>query len=102
MTDRQKNLLSGCELARARKAVWPVLDAYGIAWGNVIASDRRPFMVRVRWEVCEALRNAGMSLPLIGRIIKRNHTTVLHGLRALEIRREYDQRRVERTRKNPR
>ena len=89
-TERQQALLSGCELARARKAVWPVLDAYGIAWNNVIAGDRRPYMVRVRWEVYEALRKTGMSTPLIGRIVKRDHTTVLHGLRALEARRAHD------------
>lgn len=90
MTDRQQELLDGCELARARKAVWPVLDAYGIAWRSILAGDRRPYMVRVRWEVYEALRATGMSTPLIGRIVRRGHTTVLHGLRALNERREYD------------
>ena len=90
MIERQQALLSGCELGRARKAVWPVLDAYGLAWGTVIAPDRRPYMVRVRWEVYEALRKAGMSTPQIGRIVRRDHTTVLHGLRALEARRAYD------------
>lgn len=40
----------------------------------------------VRWAVWKKLREEKLSLPVIGRLFERDHTTVLSGLRSLERR----------------
>ena len=67
-------------------------DRYAKKWGTtrarVLGDSRRHEDVRARWEVMHVLhREDGKSLSLIGRWLRRDHSTVLHGLRALEAER---------------
>lgn len=82
-TERHRALLSGCKSIRVSLAVWPILNTVELTWGTIISYDKRPHVVRARWEVYKALRDAGMSTPQIGRIVGRDHTTILHGLKRL-------------------
>ncbi len=82
-TDRHRALLGGCQSMRVRLAVWPVLDTVELTWGTIISYDKRPHVVQARWEVYKALHDIGMSASQIGRIVGRDHTTVLHGLKRL-------------------
>ena len=51
------------------------------------ARDRPICMVR--WAVMATLRARGLSLPTIGRLLNRDHTTVISGLeRATQLRRD--------------
>ena len=55
---------------------------------NVLLSERRHAQI-VHWRnaVCYVAHDViGMSLPVIGEAIKRDHTTVLHGVRAARVR----------------
>tara|TARA_R110000868_G_scaffold936_3_gene7147 strand:- start:11146 stop:11676 length:531 start_codon:yes stop_codon:yes gene_type:complete len=48
---------------------------------DVLISPRRdPYSVLARWVVMRIARQHGRSLAEIGRIINRDHTTVIHGL----------------------
>lgn len=40
--------------------------------------------VRARWTAMRAMRDRGVSLPVIGRAFGRDHSTVIFGLRAFE------------------
>jgi hypothetical protein len=67
----------------ARHFISSVLVAHRMVWRELIQPDRRPEMVRIRAEIYEFLSNRGWSLPQIGNLFKRDHTTVLHSLRKL-------------------
>jgi chromosomal replication initiation ATPase DnaA len=57
---------------------------------DVLSGKREPHVVRARYRVMEALRRRGWSLKQIGNVLKRDHATVLYGLRrfsALELER---------------
>ena len=41
-------------------------------------------LVWLRFAIMEQMRARGLSLPAIGRLLHRDHTTVLHGLRQAE------------------
>ena len=56
------------------------LDA-GIAIEALQGRGRDPRTIRARDLVCVRLRAAGLSLPTIGRLVKRDHSTVLYTLR---------------------
>ena len=57
-------------------------DGAAVTVDVLTAEDRRKHVVRARWAVMLALRDAGWALPRIGVSIGgRDHTTVLHGLR---------------------
>ena len=51
---------------------------------DILGHNRRPHIVRARWQVMRELRDRGWSLTAIGDAMNRHHTTVLHGLRRLE------------------
>lgn len=44
--------------------------------------DRR--LTQVRWIAAATLRDRNLSLPQIGRVLNRHHTSILYGLRELE------------------
>lgn len=52
-----------------------------------ILSDRREFKIALARHVCMALaeRTLSYSLPRIGRLVNRDHTTVLHGIRRIRV-----------------
>lgn len=52
----------------------------GITYERLMSRDRLPEVVRVRQRLFYEFRQTGMSLPEIGRLFGRDHTTVLHGV----------------------
>ncbi len=62
-----------------------VCEHFEIEPEEITASGRQPAIVLARWAYMAAARElTGASLPAIGRVIHRDHTTVLHGLRAAQ------------------
>jgi len=55
--------------------------AFGMSQLAVVGEGRHREAVRARRVVCVLAREAGWSLPHIGRVLRRDHTTVLHHLR---------------------
>lgn len=43
--------------------------------------SRKRYICNARWDAMRLLRDRGMSLPTIGRILNRDHATIIHGLR---------------------
>ena len=62
-----------------------VAGFYGLTPDDIRGSSRLPHIVRARWHIGAVLRNRGLSLPAIGRIVNRHHTAVLHGLRGRDL-----------------
>lgn len=62
-----------------------VQSAFGVTHEEILGPCRKRHFVRARQMVCLLLRqHASFSLPEIGRVLKRDHTTVLHNVRAAE------------------
>lgn len=60
----------------------------GVSMEEIFGSDRTRYVAHARQECFLRIRDATeLSLPYIGRLFKRDHTTVLHGIRAAENRR---------------
>lgn len=53
----------------------------GIPAADIIGRRKTPDACLARYAVMDALRAKGLSLPSIGRLVHRHHTTVLDGLR---------------------
>lgn len=63
-----------------------VASECGILPPDILGSSRKPHIAHPRQEVMRRLRELGYSYPRIGRILARDHTTVLHGVRAARAR----------------
>jgi hypothetical protein len=72
----RRELPPSCEEALA---VWCVRR--GVSVDQIRGAGRAPSVVRLRQEAFAHLRDLGFSLPEIGRATRRDHTTVLYGLR---------------------
>jgi chromosomal replication initiation ATPase DnaA len=75
---------------RVRELCMAVAIEHQVPLGELVGFSRRKKVARIRWRVWTALyairREDGMriySLPRIGQLFGRDHTTVLHGLRRL-------------------
>jgi hypothetical protein len=69
----------------AREVIERVAGEHGFTLGVLRSPSRSPRLVRARWAAMAAARSeTDASLPQIGRILNRDHTTVLHGLRRME------------------
>lgn len=67
-----------------RDIVRPALIRNGVTWNQIVREERARYLIEARRDVYLALREAGLSLPEIGAIVRRHHTTVLHHLNAIE------------------
>jgi len=88
-TDR---LLSSCSRTSTRQAsldhltqyqqdvVAAVAGAFHQGAREILSPSRRRGVVAARTAVAMILREAGYSLPQIGRVLKRDHTTIMHCL----------------------
>ena len=85
--DLRPPLLAGAPIGRTRDLVEPVLQRHMVTWKQVAGRDRKQAIVAARQECMWVLNKAGMSLPMIGRFMRRDHTTVLHGVRKHESKR---------------
>lgn len=64
-----------------------VAQETGVPSGLILSDTRAKHVVDARWLAFFAAREAGFSLKHIGRAMGRDHTTVLHGIRAEKARR---------------
>jgi chromosomal replication initiation ATPase DnaA len=88
-TDR---LLSACSTVSRRQAalerltiyqrgvVAAAASAFRLGEREIVSPSRRRGAVAARTAVAIILREAGYSLPQIGRVLKRDHTTIMHCL----------------------
>lgn len=67
----------------ARSIVEQVARRHAIGILELMGSDRSRRLVRPRWHAYSALREAGFSYPVIGKIMNRDHSTVMHGVRMM-------------------
>jgi chromosomal replication initiation ATPase DnaA len=67
-------------------ALTAAADLYGVEVESILSDDRGPLAVRARHAVCWLLRERGMSFPEIGKVIGRDHTTVMYACRRVDSR----------------
>ena len=58
-----------------------VLVKHGKHWTDVFSTSRKQEICQVRFEIWSDMKDAGYSLPQIGRLFNKDHTTVLSGIR---------------------
>lgn len=69
-------------ISQAEAIIREVCLARKVRRNELFSARRRPHIVAARHEACWRLKNeTSMSLPQIGRLLGRDHTTVLHGVR---------------------
>jgi WhiB family transcriptional regulator, redox-sensing transcriptional regulator len=68
-------------LADAGTIVAAVADRHGLTVEVLTGDGRSRGVVAARREAMWCLRESGLSLPDVGRVLGRDHSTVLHGLR---------------------
>jgi chromosomal replication initiation ATPase DnaA len=66
------------------------LRIFDICERDLIGDNRFVEMTRPRMALYKVYRDRGMSLTQIGRYLKRDHSTVLSGLRRIEVVMEQD------------
>lgn len=77
-------------VADRRKPAWmddlvqAAADAYRVLPAMVLSDIRDAPVVKARSAVIYVLRDAGLSLPHIGHLVNRDHSTVLTALRRVE------------------
>lgn len=67
--------------ATGLELVAQIARQYGLTASDLIGPSRVRSVCIVRWRAMKALRDKGRSLSSIGRLLRRDHTTVIHGLR---------------------
>lgn len=68
----KKALLKAC-------CAWAAVE-FGVRIDEIMSSLRKPRVVQARWAVMGLLRQRGYSHSEIGRLLDRDHTTVMHGV----------------------
>ena len=66
-----------------RKIAHEVSAKSGVNLAELRGLSQSKHFVRARWECFKRARNAGFSLTQIGNFFRRDHTTVLYGLRQM-------------------
>ena len=59
-------------------------DLYGVLVDNICGDSRDPAVVRARHMTCWLLRERGYTTVRIGEILRRDHSTVIYGSRAID------------------
>jgi chromosomal replication initiation ATPase DnaA len=70
MTPREKNLAEVADIA----------EDHGYTLNDILGHCRTKPLVAVRLECIKTFRDRGLSTPQIGRIMNRDHTTIVHAL----------------------
>jgi chromosomal replication initiation ATPase DnaA len=73
---KQKHVPQGVVIAKK------ICAKYDLDWERVRGKERFAFLIPCRQHIMYALREYGLSLPQIGILMNRDHTTILHGYRA--------------------
>ena len=76
MTPREKNIQLIRDIASQNR----------VTLHDVMGPSRAQYIVTARFKCYRALRQKGLSYPQIGAIMKRDHTSILYGVRVLEKR----------------
>jgi len=61
-----------------------ICQAYGIKKMHLLSKRRDKKLVYVKKLTYVTLRNLGLSLPKIGKLLNKDHTTILHGIRTFK------------------
>lgn len=61
-----------------------VSEESGVPKGDLLGNSRTKFIARARQYAMWKCRDQGYSLQQIGHVFKRDHTTVIHGVRRIE------------------
>lgn len=89
---------------RWRRLIAQMVDATNLTYADVMGKTRKNKAVIVRQEIWLEMNRRGASLPFIGAIFERDHTTVLHGVQCALARRgdagaiEWVNRKIEKAR----
>lgn len=59
-------------------------DLYGVMVDDICGESRDPAVVRARHMTCWLLRERGYTTVRIGEILRRDHSTVIYGARAID------------------
>jgi chromosomal replication initiation ATPase DnaA len=71
--------------ASARKRIAEIAEGHGRPLRELLEQNRDPTLARIRWQMMRELRDGGLSLPTIGRLMHRDHKTVHYGLQRLTL-----------------
>jgi hypothetical protein len=81
--NRLQVLMEGCRIpSRLRLLVLPMVEDCDIPWRDLISSSRKEYLKGPRRKIWAMLQREGLSLPQIGKMFNRDHTTILHGINA--------------------
>ena len=73
MTPREKNLI----------IIDHIASDYGYDRHDILGKRRFKVLVEIRYECIKLFRERGYSTPEIGRIMKRDHSTIVHALQKM-------------------
>lgn len=64
---------------KAKDVIIENCKLYGISYSELISENRKEFLVKIRAKIAKVLRDEfGMSYPDIGKLLKRDHTTIIN------------------------
>lgn len=63
-----------------RQIIERVARLHSLTPADISGPSRLAAHCAARWQVMRELRDKGLSTPAIGRILNRDHSTILHGL----------------------
>lgn len=76
------NLMQGLIASdETKNRILPVLERNRITWKDVCSRHQNARYVRIRSEIYVTLKAHGWSLPQIGRLVGRDHTTVMNSIK---------------------
>ena len=78
---RREELARESVIEEAKEIMLEVAEKYGVTVYQLTSSSRTKHVVKPRWEVMRRLRDElDLTLDAIGRVVHRDHSTVLYGL----------------------
>lgn len=75
---------------RASEIIDKVCEYFGRDKSLILKPSRRKSSSTVRWVCMVLLRESGCTLEEIGELLRRDHTTIIHGLTSIKKRMAYD------------
>jgi chromosomal replication initiation ATPase DnaA len=58
-----------------------IADIHGVSMAEILGPRIRPDLIAARQAIVVALRNQGLSYPAIGRIMNRDHSSIMNLVR---------------------
>lgn len=69
---------------RADEVIDAVCAAFEVERSNLLSNRKFVRLVNARWAACLMLQDLGITYSSIGRILKRDHAAILHGIRRIK------------------